>query len=56
MSSHHLVCVPRAVAAACGIEPGDRLRVESDGEGRFVMTRIDEYMTGQLPLPAPDHG
>jgi hypothetical protein len=25
------------------LEPGDRFRVESDGTGRFVMTRIEEY-------------
>ncbi|MGA9636289.1 MAG: hypothetical protein WBQ41_13725 [Solirubrobacterales bacterium] len=33
-----------AVAAASSIDPGDRFRVESDGTGRFVMTRIEEYM------------
>ena len=44
MSAHHQVAVPRAVAAVCGIEPGDRFRVESDGPGRFVMTRLEEYM------------
>jgi bifunctional DNA-binding transcriptional regulator/antitoxin component of YhaV-PrlF toxin-antitoxin module len=43
MSSHHQVTVPRAVASASSIKPGDRFRVESDGKGRFVMTRIDEY-------------
>jgi hypothetical protein len=54
MSAHHQVAVPRAVAAACGIQPGDRFRVESDGPGRFTMTRIEEYMeqhVAQLPLP-----
>jgi hypothetical protein len=54
MSSHHQVAVPRAVAGACGIEPGDRFRVESDGTGRFVMTRVEEYMQqhiAQLALP-----
>ena len=48
MSSHHQVAVPRAVASACGILPGDRFRVESDGPGRFVMTRIAEYMQQQI--------
>ena len=43
MSKHHQVAVPRAVAAASELEPGDRFRVESDGRGRFVMTRIEEY-------------
>jgi bifunctional DNA-binding transcriptional regulator/antitoxin component of YhaV-PrlF toxin-antitoxin module len=57
MSTHHQVAVPRAVAAACGIEPGDRFRVESDGSGRFVMTRIEEYIEqhgSQLSLPDED--
>lgn len=44
LSNHHQVAVPRAVATACGVKPGDRFRVESDGTGRFVMTRIEEYM------------
>jgi bifunctional DNA-binding transcriptional regulator/antitoxin component of YhaV-PrlF toxin-antitoxin module len=44
MSKNHQVTVPLAVAAASSIEPGDRFRVESDGTGRFVMTRIEEYL------------
>jgi bifunctional DNA-binding transcriptional regulator/antitoxin component of YhaV-PrlF toxin-antitoxin module len=54
MSKHHQVAVPRAVAAVCGLEPGDRFRVESHGTGRFVMTRIEEYIEehlDQLALP-----
>jgi len=43
MSANHQVTVPMAVAAASSIEPGDRFRVESDGAGRFAMTRIQEY-------------
>jgi hypothetical protein len=43
MSANHQVTVPMAVTAASSIEPGDRFRVESDGAGRFVMTRIQEY-------------
>src|SRR5258708_16761269 len=31
VSAHHQVAVPRAVAAASGIKPGDRFRVESAG-------------------------
>jgi hypothetical protein len=57
MSAHHQVAVPRAVAAASGISPGDRFRVESDGIGRFVMTRVEEYMERhlkQLALPGGD--
>jgi bifunctional DNA-binding transcriptional regulator/antitoxin component of YhaV-PrlF toxin-antitoxin module len=54
MSANHQVTVPLAVAAACSIEPGDRFRIESEGTGRFVMTRIEEYMkrhVKQLALP-----
>jgi hypothetical protein len=54
MSANHQVTVPLAVAAASSIEPGDRFRVESDGKGRFVMTRIEEYMerhVAQLARP-----
>jgi hypothetical protein len=55
MSANHQVTVPLAVAAASSVEPGDRFRVESDGHGRFVMTRIEEYMArhlDQLVLPS----
>jgi bifunctional DNA-binding transcriptional regulator/antitoxin component of YhaV-PrlF toxin-antitoxin module len=48
MSANHQVTVPLAVAAESEIEPGDRFRVESDGKGRFVMTRVEEYMKQHL--------
>ncbi len=57
MSQHHQVAVPRAVAAAADLEPGDRFRVESDGRGCFVMTRIEEYAerhAAQLKLRPED--
>jgi hypothetical protein len=55
MSVNHQVTVPLAVAAAASIEPGDRFRVESAGTGRFVMTRIEEYMAQQIAqLSLPD--
>ncbi|MGA9633623.1 MAG: hypothetical protein WBQ41_00115 [Solirubrobacterales bacterium] len=55
MSSHHQVTVPLAVAAASSIKPGDRFRVESGGTGRFVMTRIEEYMEQHQPaLPGDE--
>lgn len=44
MSANNQVTVPLAVATAASLEPGDRFRVESDGIGRFVMTRIAEYI------------
>ena len=54
MSANRQVTVPLAIAKAASIEPGDRFRVESDGTGCFVMTRVEEYMeqhAGQLALP-----
>ena len=48
MAANRQVTVPVAVAAACSIEPGDRFRVESDGPGQFVMTRIEEYMDDHI--------
>jgi hypothetical protein len=48
MSANHQVTVPLAVASASGIEPGDRFRVESHGQGRFAMTRVKEYMRRQV--------
>jgi hypothetical protein len=55
MSKHHQVAVPRAVAAASAIKPGDRFRVESEGPGRFVMTRVEEYQQSHLDqLALPD--
>lgn len=57
MSANHQVTVPIAVAAASSIEPGDRFRVESEGTGRFVMTRIEEYMERHIAqLALPDDG
>ncbi len=54
MSKNHQVTVPLAVAAASGIKPCDRFRVESTGSGRFVMTRIAEYMASHLDQLAFD--
>jgi antitoxin component of MazEF toxin-antitoxin module len=54
MSANHQVTVPLAVAGAAALSPGDRFRVESDGTGRFVMTRVEEYLEqhiAQLSLP-----
>ncbi len=56
MSKNHQVSVPLAVAAAASIEPGDRFRVESDGPGRFVMTRIEEYRERHIAQLATTEG
>jgi hypothetical protein len=33
---------------AAKLEVGDRFRVEAEGEGRVVITRIEEYMEGRV--------
>lgn len=58
LSQNHQVAVPLAVAAGSSLRPGDRFRVESAGTGRFVMTRIEEYMESyadQLSLAEDEH-
>jgi hypothetical protein len=57
MSVNHQVTVPLAVATGSEIHPGDRFRMESDGKGRVVMTRIEEYAeqhAAQLALDADE--
>lgn len=44
VSSKHQVTIPVGVFRTAGLEPGDTLRVEADGAGRVVMTRIDELL------------
>ena len=57
MSSNNQVTVPLAVVASSSLAAGDRFRVQSDGTGRFVMTRIEEYMERHLAqLALPDAG
>jgi hypothetical protein len=56
MSANNQVTVPLAVVAASSLTPGDRFRVEADGVGRFVMTRIAEYMEGQIARLALPEG
>ena len=36
------VTVPVAALRRAGLKPGDKLRVESAGTGRIVLTRIEE--------------
>jgi AbrB family looped-hinge helix DNA binding protein len=44
VSSKHQVTIPAAAFRSAGLEPGDTLRVEADGAGRIVLTRLDELL------------
>ena len=44
VSSKHQVTIPAAAFRTAGFEPGDTLRVEAEGAGRVVLTRIDELI------------
>jgi AbrB family looped-hinge helix DNA binding protein len=44
VSSKHQVTIPVGALRRAGLEPGDTLRVEAEGAGRIVMTRIDELL------------
>ena len=41
ISSKHQVTIPAVAFRGAGFEPGDVVRVEADGAGRVVLTRID---------------
>jgi bifunctional DNA-binding transcriptional regulator/antitoxin component of YhaV-PrlF toxin-antitoxin module len=38
------VTIPANAFRSAGVEPGDILKVEADGAGRVVLTRIDELV------------
>jgi bifunctional DNA-binding transcriptional regulator/antitoxin component of YhaV-PrlF toxin-antitoxin module len=44
VSAKHQVTIPVAALRDAGIRPGDVLRVEADGAGRLVLTRVDELL------------
>ena len=44
VSSKHQVTIPAGAFRTAGLEPGDMLRVEAEGAGRIVLTRIDELL------------
>jgi len=44
VSSKHQVTIPAGAFRSAGLEPGDTLKVEADGAGRVVLTRIDELI------------
>jgi AbrB family looped-hinge helix DNA binding protein len=44
VSSKHQVTIPAAAFRSAGLEPGDMLKVEADGAGRIVLTRVEELL------------
>jgi bifunctional DNA-binding transcriptional regulator/antitoxin component of YhaV-PrlF toxin-antitoxin module len=46
ISSKHQVTIPAAAFRSAGFEPGDVVRVQADGAGRVVMTRVDALVDG----------
>jgi AbrB family looped-hinge helix DNA binding protein len=44
VSSKHQVTIPVGAFRTAGLEPGDTLKVEAEGAGRIVLTRIDELL------------
>jgi AbrB family looped-hinge helix DNA binding protein len=44
VSSKHQVTIPVAAFRSAGLEAGDTLKVEADGAGRIVLTRLDELL------------
>jgi len=44
VSSKHQVTIPSGAFRTAGFEPGDTLKVEAEGAGRVVLTRVDELI------------
>lgn len=44
VSSKHQVTIPAGAFRTAGFAPGDTLKVEAEGAGRVVLTRIDELL------------
>jgi hypothetical protein len=44
MSANHQLTIPRGPFESAQLEVGDRFRVEADGKGRVILTRIEEYI------------
>lgn len=44
VSSKHQVTIPAGPFRTAGFAPGDTLKVEAEGAGRVVLTRIDELV------------
>ena len=44
VSSKHQVTIPAGPFRMAGFEAGDTLKVEAEGAGRVVLTRVDELI------------
>jgi AbrB family looped-hinge helix DNA binding protein len=44
VSSKHQVTIPATAFRNAGLEPGDTLKVEAEGAGRVVLTKLDELL------------
>ena len=44
VSSKHQVTIPAGAFRTAGFAPGDTLKVEAEGAGRVILTRIDELV------------
>lgn len=44
VSSKHQVTIPVAAFRSAGLQAGDTLRVEAQGAGRIVLTRVEELL------------
>jgi AbrB family looped-hinge helix DNA binding protein len=44
VSSKHQVTIPAPAFHGAGLRPGDTLRVQADGAGRLVLTRVEELL------------
>jgi bifunctional DNA-binding transcriptional regulator/antitoxin component of YhaV-PrlF toxin-antitoxin module len=44
VSAKHQVTIPVQALRSAGLEPGDVLRVQADGAGRVLLTRVDELV------------
>jgi bifunctional DNA-binding transcriptional regulator/antitoxin component of YhaV-PrlF toxin-antitoxin module len=44
VSNKHQVTIPAGPFRTAGFEPGDTLKVEAEGAGRVVLTRVDELI------------
>lgn len=42
MSPKHQTTIPNEIVAAAGLNVGDELRVEAEGPGRVVLTRVED--------------
>jgi bifunctional DNA-binding transcriptional regulator/antitoxin component of YhaV-PrlF toxin-antitoxin module len=55
LSGKHQVTIPVEILRTTGIQPGEELRVEPDGWGRIVLTRVIdpiEEFAGTIEYPA----